>query len=93
MLSCAVGHNERLPGAGVMGQLTIHGHENKLVDNLAPPICGQPRSRAERFILALAFANTALFQWPLYALAASTRASLDWSSALASGRQLRQRAG
>ena len=49
------------------------------------PSAGSREAGAVRFILALALANTALFQWPLYALAASTRASLDWSSALAIG--------
>ena len=49
------------------------------------PSAGSREAGAVRFILALALANTALFQWPLYALAASTRASFDWSSALAIG--------
>jgi lipid A ethanolaminephosphotransferase len=38
---------------------------------------------AGRFVLFVSLFNTLLFQWPLYALAVSTRASFDWSTALA----------
>lgn len=39
--------------------------------------------RTGHAILLFSLLNTALFQWPLYMYAASTRATFDWSTALA----------
>jgi lipid A ethanolaminephosphotransferase len=57
----------------------------KLLSNWFPGNANGREIGAGRFVLAVSLCNTVLFQWPLYALAASTRATFDWSAALAVG--------
>jgi lipid A ethanolaminephosphotransferase len=51
----------------------------------SPGTDGKSELGTGRFILLFSLFNTALFQWPLYAFALSTRAAFDWSTVLALG--------
>lgn len=56
-----------------------------LLSNLFPKGSNGREIGAGWFILLFSLFNTAVFQWPLYVLAMSTRTSQDWSTVLAIG--------
>jgi lipid A ethanolaminephosphotransferase len=55
----------------------------KLLSNWFPTSANGRELGVGRFILFFSLFNTVVFQWPLYVLAVSTRAALDWSTILA----------